>query len=468
MVSWRGAAAAAAAVIAAAALAGAGCGGARGAGGAGAANGAALATAAVRGGGDVTLYRDRAFVRQRIEVDIPSANAATRLRIEVAAGVGPDDVIVFDRGGLAIAELRATGAIPAIVPPAPAASPSSDADGLEFVPPEPTPEASRPNPDQPAVLELVASAPRAGRTTLVIGYPTDRLTWQVAYTMTTGPARDAAVLRGALAIRNTAGIALRDAVVRLVDQPYETMRARTAEQLSARLAKKPRPKPKRGEIAADLPPPRELGRLDLLPGETRAELVRGAAPRRMRPVLVYDPIGAKLDQPGSEPSRDPALGVRPPPGGVVSESYEYPRDPATAAGLPAGPVRLLERRADGSLALLGEARLFEATTRVANTDTISVGTAAGVAGRRERRELTIDEDRKRVVEEFAITIENGRPHPVEVVLREHLYRGENWTLAYLSVSAGDEAKEGSQQVAPRITVPARARRRMLYTVVYWW
>jgi hypothetical protein len=131
-------------------------------------------------------------------------------------------------------------------------------------------------------------------------------------------------------------------------------------------------------------------------------------------------------------------------------------------------VRLLERRPDGTLALLGEARLFDAAARVAQRDTITIGAAAGVTGARERRELTVDEERKRVVEEFVLTIDNARPRPVEVVLREHLYRGTNWTLAYVSVPVGEESKEGPQQVAPRITVPARGKGRLLYTVVYWW
>jgi hypothetical protein len=131
-------------------------------------------------------------------------------------------------------------------------------------------------------------------------------------------------------------------------------------------------------------------------------------------------------------------------------------------------VRLLERRADGSLALLGETRLFDEAARVAVSDTISVGTAAGVTGARVRRELTVDKERRRVVEELVITIDNARPRPVEVVAREHLYRGTNWTLAYVSVPIGDDAKEGPQQVAPRITVPPRSKRRIMYAVVYWW
>jgi hypothetical protein len=129
-------------------------------------------------------------------------------------------------------------------------------------------------------------------------------------------------------------------------------------------------------------------------------------------------------------------------------------------------VRLLERRSDGAIAVLGESRVFDAASRVAEEDTVAVGVADGVTGRRERRELTLDEDRKRLVEEFVITIANTRPRPVEVVLREHLYRGQNWTLAYQT--AADAKKEGPQQISLRTIAPAHGEARVLYVVVYTW
>ncbi|HSR97921.1 MAG TPA: hypothetical protein VLM79_12765, partial [Kofleriaceae bacterium] len=42
----------------------------------------------------VTLYRDRALVQQRIEISVPPSGTAT-VPIRVAAGVGPDDVVVL-------------------------------------------------------------------------------------------------------------------------------------------------------------------------------------------------------------------------------------------------------------------------------------------------------------------------------------------------------------------------------------
>jgi hypothetical protein len=65
-----------------------------------------------------------------------------------------------------------------------------------------------------------------------------------------------------------------------------------------------------------------------------------------------------------------------------------------------------------------------------------------------------------------IAIDNTRPQPVHVLLREHLYRGQNWTLAYDSATSA--AKEGAQQIALRTDVPARAHAKIVYVVVYTW
>src|SRR5205823_605493 len=190
-----------------------------------------------------------------------------------------------------------------------------------------------------------------------------------------------------------------------------------------------------------------------------------AKPRAMRSVLVYDPIGTKLDNPSAQPLRDAALGAQP-ASTHITESFEVERDELATAGLPAGPVRLLERRADGTLAVLGEARLFDAATRVADVDTIAVGTAEGVIGHHERRELTVDEANRRIVEEVAIVIDNKRAVPATVLMREHMYRGQNWMLAYYSSASA--AKEGPQQIALRAVVPAKMQKKVLYVVVYTW
>ncbi|HEU0029708.1 MAG TPA: hypothetical protein VFQ53_03675 [Kofleriaceae bacterium] len=410
------------------------------------------------GSAELTLYRDHAVVAQHVIVNVPPASTAT-VRLRVAAGVHADDVYVIDRGTLTIQATRGIGASP----PAPARAPEPEpvdpcAEEPPDADPKPLPHPVDPAP-QPSEIELVVAAPSAGSYPLVIGYDTERITWDAAYTMTTTAARDRVTLQGAIAIRNATGLALRDAEVWVVDADHGPATSRIAERLGSKL------------VGADpgttpIAKPRDLGRLDLVEGDTRVELVASAAPRPMRSVLVYDPIGTKLDHASPSPVRDASLGVHPPAPSRVEESFEIPRDEVATRGLPGGPVRLLERRADGSLAVLGEARLFDIATADARVDTVAVGTATGVTGKRVRRELTLDEEHKRLVEEFVITLDNARDQPVEVMVREHLYRGQNWTLAYHS--ARSASKEGPQQITLRTRVPAKASTKLLYVVVYTW
>lgn len=374
-------------------------------------------------GDDLTLYRDWAIIKQRLELDVHSTLSKS---IEVAAGVTADQVIVLDRGGLTIDSVH----IPA---------------KEQFA-----------DPNEPTKLTFDVSAPHPGHYTIVLGYLSDRFDWNVAYTMKANPARDRAQVRGAIAIYNRSGISLRPASARLIDAELGAWRGKSSEQMATALV---------GGTPSSTPPvtPRELGSLVLGAGETRVELL-GEVTRTMSAVLVYDPIGTSLDHTGSAPLVEAWLGAEEKASTRVSENFEVARDKAVSAGLPAGPVRLLEAKPDGSLSVLGEARLFDAATRVADVDTIAVGTAEGVTGKRERRELTISEDGSRVTEEFVITIDNTRAYPVGVLLREHLYRGQNWTLAFHSVP--DAVKEGPQQIAMRTRVPAKSQVKVMYVVVY--
>jgi hypothetical protein len=378
-------------------------------------------------GDAIALYRDRALIEQRVELDVPASGTA-RVAVALAAGIRPEDLVVVDRGSLVVRSLW--------VGTAAASAGDRAAEPAAPVPAAPT----------PTEVEIVVGAPRAGRFALTLGYATDQLAWQVAYTITTSPARDRATVRGALAIHNTTGVALRGRVS-VIDRELGTRDLRT-ELTSGPPAGAPR---------------RELGVVALGDGDTRIELLAGTAPRALRSVLIYDPIGSALDHPGAAPISDPALGVATAAPTRVTESLEVDRDEPASRGLPAGPVRLVERRDDGSLAVLGESRI--AGDAPAGLAPIAIGTAHAVAGHRERRDWARDDDQKRFSEEFLITVDNARPSPIDIVLREHLYRGQNWTLAYQSAPA---AKEGPQQISLRTTVPANGHAKVLYVVVYTW
>lgn len=426
---------------------------------------ATIASTASAPGDDVTLYRDAAVIRQRVELDLPAT--PTTVTVNLATGVAADQIVLLDRGGLAITGIHAKTA-PSSEPVESEPNPEEPGRYLdEDEPPVPAADAA-PADDmieapparkraKPTELALDVHAPKAGTYFVVIAYTTTKLRWDVAYTMTTAATRDRTELRGALAIRNETGIHLRAATARVIDAELVAWRSKTAEHLAATLVG--------GTHSSTLPAtPRELGHMELGDGETRVDLVSNGG-RRMRSVLVYDPIGTKLDYTGASPVREPSVGSQK-ASTRVTESFEVARDAKSTQGLPAGPVRLLERKLDGSMSVLGESRLFDASTRVSDVDTIAVGTAESVTATRERREFTIDEEGRRLTEEFLITIDNKRAIPVEVLVREHLYRGQNWTLAYHSAAAA--SKDGPQQISLRTRVPAGSQTKLLYVVVYTW
>nr|HEX4312940.1 hypothetical protein [Kofleriaceae bacterium] len=398
--------------------------------------GAQHATASATGdlATEVTLYRDLALVKQRVEVVVGAGKQAVA-RVAIPPGVAFGDVSVVDRGELTIRQIRgverADGTIGVGSGSGSATAAGSDLAALAAV-------------DQPGEVDVDVDAPRAGTFAFTVAYTTVRLAWDAAYTVTTTTARDDATLGGAIAIRNTTGFALAGARLWVVDDLFATARQAENGAVAAQLSGAPAPTTPKAV-------PRDLGVLDVGGGETRVALVRDAH-RALHAVLVYDPIGTELDNPSATPTLDPERGVAESKSTKVSESFELVRD-ASDSGLPGGPVRILERRPDGTLAVLADGTLYGAASRAATTDTVPVGVADGVTARRERRDFSVDADAHRAVEEFSIQLTSTRPAPVDVVVREHLYRGEDWSIAYLPPRV-TATKDGQQQVSMRTRVPA--------------
>lgn len=447
------------------ALAGAGGCGARPHGGEG---GPAVAGTAV------TLYRGLALIEQRVDVDIPASGRGTA-RATLAAGTTIGEVEVTNLGDLKFSALHLADAPANSANPANPANPvvggvaaaprlSFDDDTEPFAARAPEEAAAdaetAANAEKPLVVELEVHGP-PGPHAVTLAYTTPRITWETAYTMTTTPDRGRVEPRGAIAIRNGTGVVFTNARIAVVDDALVAERDRLADQIAALALGRS------ALVPADSHParPHPLGRLDLADGEVRAELYPEGQQRTLRSVLLYDPVGAKLDNPTPDPVREEAadrVARTPEP---VSESVEIVRDTARDLGLPGGPARLVERRADGSLVVLAEGRMFDAPTRVATFDTIPIGVAKDVLGHRARRDFDLDDDHRRLTEDVTIDLENQRSRPVTVVMIEHMYRSNNWSLAFNSVPV---ELAGAQAISLRTEVPARGKASVLYVVVYWW
>jgi len=131
--------------------------------------------------------------------------------------------------------------------------------------------------------------------------------------------------------------------------------------------------------------------------------------------------------------------------------------------LPAGRIRVNQKDDDGSLEFIGE-DVIDHTPR--NEDVlIKLGQAFDVVGERKQTNFRIDTDKKWMEEEFEVTIKNRKKQPVQVVVRENLYRGAGWEI--LSSSQKFE-KQGTKAIEFKPTIGADKTETIKYKIKYTW
>lgn len=334
-------------------------------------------------------------------------------------------------------------------------------------------------------LDVQVLGDRPGKATIEILYVTRSVRWVADYTLIMDPASQRAELHGALGIDNTGGVSWDDAAITLVDtdRPVRlTAFDHPKDEAPAPTERGGKPAPvadptkPRAEQPVKITKPAETPRttlpftVDVRPGAQSVSLLAGSHTLPAQQTLVFDPLGDDRNLTAREPNRDKDYGLDK-KSNAVSQSIDV--DLAAAKipdGLPSGTVRLVERTSGGELTPLGESRIFEKggsdPEKISPTTSVAVGRANHVEGKRRRREFTLDEEGKRLIEEFEVELSNDADHAVEVIVREHLYRGQNWLLAYYSEPR--VAKEGPQKIALHAKVPAKGTARVVYRVIYWW
>ena len=190
----------------------------------------------------------------------------------------------------------------------------------------------------------------------------------------------------------------------------------------------------------------------------------GDAARRVpaRKKLVY--YGAPGHGWGGSPVLDrdftPASNKR------VDVWLEFRNDRKSGLGvpLPAGRIRVSQLdAADGSLEFVGEDTI-EHTPRDEDVR-IRLGTAFDVVGERRQTDFSVD-SRCRIMEEaFEIKVRNHKEQPVEVTVRESLYRWSNWRVTGNSTPW---QKLDARTIEFPLTVGKDAEAVVTYRVRYTW
>lgn len=423
----------------------------------------------------IVLYRNGAWVTVRRAIDAPAGRSVVELPL--AERLDATEVTLTRVTGATVVSTTVT---------APrdrwrdfqaawsAAQGSFDADRIELTDPReqaPPPLAEEDRPRLKVVLDG-----DGGPASLEMMYWTDAIRWQAGYTVFADGAHGE--FDGAIVVTQPADVDLGEVALRIVDADADGAGRASGDDDDGEEDGYydddgdwvPRARPRRKPSGAEPPAPMAIADgITLAGSETRVHLPGAHEQVEVKELLVVDAIGTRLDLSARVPRKVKEYGANESNTPPVEQSYEFVL-PAILRreDIPAGDLRLFARRGD-QVRPLGQTRVGGdaiAADAVATKATIAVGSSAKVSATRKQTDFAIDADAKRLIEEITIELDNKGPTDAVVLVREHLYRGLNWSLAYYSVPALE--KEGPQQISMRVTAPAKRKTKVSYRVVYTW
>ena len=132
--------------------------------------------------------------------------------------------------------------------------------------------------------------------------------------------------------------------------------------------------------------------------------------------------------------------------------------------LPKGKVRLYKRDpADASLDFIGEDQIDH--TPKDETVKLHIGDAFDIVGERKRTDFHMDTGGHVMTESFEIRVRNHKTEPVDVLVKEPLYRWNNWEI---TASNQKWTKYDSSTIHFPVQVDKDGEQVITYTVRYTW
>jgi hypothetical protein len=150
----------------------------------------------------------------------------------------------------------------------------------------------------------------------------------------------------------------------------------------------------------------------------------------------------------------------------VDVYLEFKNDKQYGLGvpLPAGRIRVSQLdAADTSLEFIGEDKIDH--TPKDETVRVKLGSAFDVVGERRQTDYSVDTKARWLEEAFEIKVRNHKEQPVEVVVKENLYRWSNWKI--ISQSQPFE-KEDARTIHFPVKIAKDGEAVVKYRVRYTW
>jgi hypothetical protein len=208
-----------------------------------------------------------------------------------------------------------------------------------------------------------------------------------------------------------------------------------------------------------------LGRATTLPNNStkQIELFDQARQVPAKKVLVYYGMNVgPYDYPS--PMTDREFGNQ--SNKKVDVYLEFKNDKQYGLGvpLPAGRMRVSQLdAADTSLEFIGEDKIDH--TPKDETVRVKLGSAFDVVGERRQTDFSVDSKARWLEEAFEIKVRNHKEQPVEVSVKENLYRWSNWKI--LS-KTHDFTKEDARTITFPVKVAKDGETVVRYRVRYTW
>jgi hypothetical protein len=313
------------------------------------------------------------------------------------------------------------------------------------------------------------NSPVSGTQRARVSYQTGGITWWADYNAVFSEGRNANSglldLSAWVSVINRSGASYRDARLKLVAGDVNRVQPQQQRRVFGAMAKAALAESDGGfaEKAFDEFHLYTLGRRTTLPNNStkQLELFEQARQIPARRLLIYDALGSPgFGEPYTE--RDPGINTS----AKVASFVEFRNDSAAGLGvpLPAGRVRVARLdAADGSLEFIGEDAIGH--TPKDETVRLRLGNAFDVVGERRQVDFAVNTAARWLEEEIEIKLRNHKSQPVEVMVKEPLYRWSNWKLMSHSV---DYQKDSAQLIHFNVTVPKDGESVVRYRVHYSW
>jgi len=207
-----------------------------------------------------------------------------------------------------------------------------------------------------------------------------------------------------------------------------------------------------------------LGRPTTLPNNStkQIELFDQARQIPAKKTLVY--YGLENVYLYDSPYTDRNLGIE--SNKKVDVYLEFKNDKQYGLGvpLPAGRLRVSQLdKADNSLEFIGEDTIDH--TPKDEKVRVKLGSAFDVVGERKQVDFAVDSKARWLEEEIEVKLRNHKQQPVNVIVKENLYRWTNWKLVKQSHKF---EKEDSRTIHFPVTVPKDGEVIVRYRVRYSW